>query len=133
MSRTYDNDAPFTKVNYSESSYDFQWTDGTFSQNISRAANLMVGFQTQSLTGRYPNSNSSLWNTRAALRMRITPSFHALLSHRYTTTKTGLNGGIDETATAPEDVYSATQATCETLTHTKRSAAMTSSSWSSAA
>ena len=111
VSRTYDHDVPFTKVNYSESSYDFQWTDGTFSQNITRAVNLMVGFQTQLVTGRYPNSASSLWNARTALRVRISPSLHALLSYRYASTNTGLNGGIDELATAPEEVYSATQAT----------------------
>jgi outer membrane cobalamin receptor len=111
VTRLYDHDVPFTKVNYSESSYDLQWTDGTFSQNITRDVGVMVGFQTHSLTGRYPNSASSLWNTRAAVHVRITPTLHALLSHRYTSSNTGLNGGIDEAKTSPEDVFSATQAT----------------------
>ena len=111
VTHVYDHAVPFTKVNYSESSYDLQWTDGTFSQNITRSINLMVGFQTHSVTGRYPNSASSLWNTRTALRWGISPSLHTILTHRYTTTTTGLNGGIDEVATSPDDAFSATQAT----------------------
>ncbi len=92
---------PFSVLNYAESGYNYSYADGTFSQNIGRKFNMMLGFQQQSTDGRFENSESEQWNARIKLRYSILENLHVTVSEYFTHTQTGLNGGIDPTSLAP--------------------------------
>jgi len=115
VTKNYDNVVPFTKVDYAESAYGYQYADGTFSQNFVRGLNFMLGFQTQSTDGRYANSSHEAWNVRAKLRYTLLPTLNVILSEYFTSTRTDMNGGVDTRLTAPEDTYSSVRATVVNL------------------
>jgi outer membrane cobalamin receptor len=115
VTKNYNNVVPFTKVDYAESAYGYQYIDGTFSQNPLRDLNLMVGFQTQSTDGRYQNSFHHAWNLRAKLRYALLPTLNAMVSIYSTWTRTDLNGGVDAEATDFDDTFSPVRATVVNL------------------
>ncbi|MEW6509323.1 MAG: putative porin [Bacteroidota bacterium] len=95
VTKNYNSNKPFTKLDYSEGAYGYAYTDGTFSQNISRHVNLTFGFQHQATDGRYANSVYDGWNARSKIRIALSPDLNVILAHYYTSTQTGLNGGVD--------------------------------------
>jgi len=95
VTKNYNSNRPFSKINYTESAYEYQYSDGTFSQNISRKINFTFGFQHQSTDGRFANSAHESWNWRVKLRYNLSRDFNVILSEYYTTTITQLNGGVD--------------------------------------
>ncbi|MGB6647705.1 MAG: putative porin [Bacteroidota bacterium] len=111
VTKNYDNVVPFTKVDYSESAYGYLYADGTYSQNVVRGLNFMLGFQTQTMDGRYANSSHAAWNVRAKLRYTLLPTLHVVLSEYFTSTRTDMNGGVDTRVTSPEDYFSPVRTT----------------------
>ncbi len=99
VTKNYNSNKPLSKLNYSESFYSYAYTDGTFSQNISRKVNVTVGFQHQSNGGRFPNSAHDAWTVRAKVRYNVSRDFNIILSEYLSRTETQLNGGIDLTKT----------------------------------
>ena len=93
VTKNYNSNRPFTKINYSETAYDYQFSDGTFSQNISRKINFTFGFQHQGTIGRFANTDHDAWNARVKLRYNVSKRFNVILSEYFTHTQTGLNGG----------------------------------------
>jgi outer membrane cobalamin receptor len=95
LTRNYNSNRPFTKLNFSMSAYGYAATDGTFSQNLSRKLNLTLGFQFQGVDGRFLNSLDEAWNGRAKVRYNVSHDLNIILSEYFTSSKTDLNGGID--------------------------------------
>jgi vitamin B12 transporter len=95
VTKNYDSNRPFSKVNFSEGPYGYLYSDGTFSQNVSRRLNLTFGFQHQETDGRFINSAHNAWNARAKLRFSLSKDLTLIFSGVHTTTVTQLNGGID--------------------------------------
>lgn len=95
VTKNYNSNRPYSKINYSETAYDYQFSDGTFSQNISRKINFTFGFQHQGTIGRFPNTDHDAWNLRVKLRYNVSKRFNIILSEYLTHTQTGLNGGAD--------------------------------------
>ncbi len=95
VTRNYNSNRPFTKLNYSQGGWGYAYTDGTFSQNVSRKLNVTTGFQFQGVDGRFVNSLHEVWNVRGKLRYNVSKDLNIILSDYYTTSKTDLNGGID--------------------------------------
>jgi outer membrane cobalamin receptor len=94
VTKNYNSNRPFSKINYSEGGYNEQYSDGTFSQNISRRVNFTFGFQHQSTDPRFVNSSHLAWNARVKLRYELSQALNLILSEYYTSTKTQLNGGV---------------------------------------
>jgi outer membrane cobalamin receptor len=101
VTKNYNSNKPFTKVNYSESIYNAVCSDGTFSQNISRKVNFTFGFQHQGTDGKFLNSEHDAWNGRVKVRYNFSPDFNIILSEYHTTTKTQMNGGVDYALSGP--------------------------------
>jgi len=97
VTKNYNSNKPFTKLDYSEGAYGYSYVDGTFSQNVSRRVNLTLGFQHQATDGRYTNGLDEAWNARSKIRYNVSPDLNVIFSYYYTATQTGLNGGIDLT------------------------------------
>ncbi|MEK9138544.1 MAG: TonB-dependent receptor plug domain-containing protein, partial [Bacteroidota bacterium] len=95
LTKNYNSNRPFSKLNYSETGYNYQYSDGTFSQNISRKVNFTFGFQHQSTDGRFLNSAHEAWNARIKVRYNWSRDFNIILSEYHTATQTQLNGGVD--------------------------------------
>ncbi len=95
VTRNYNSNRPFTRLFYSESSYGYAQTDGSFAQNVSRHANITAGFHFQGTDGRYTNEADQSWQVRGKIRYAVTPTISVLLSDYYTSTNTDLNGGVD--------------------------------------
>lgn len=101
VTKNYNSNRPFTKLNYSETGYNYQYSDGTFSQNVSRKVNFTFGFQHQGTDGRFPNSAHDAWNGRMKVRYNFSRDFNAILSEYHTSTRTQLNGGVDYARAGP--------------------------------
>lgn len=101
VTKNYNSNRPFTKLNYSETGYNYQYSDGTFSQNISRKVNFTFGFQHQGTDGRFPNSAHDAWNARVKVRYNFSRDFNAILSEYHTSTHTQLNGGVNYALAGP--------------------------------
>ncbi len=99
VTKNYNSNRPFSKLNYTETANNFQYSDGTFSQNISRKINVTLGFQHQGTDGRFTASADDAWNVRIKLRYNLSKDFNIILSEYLTRSKTQLNGGIDLTRT----------------------------------
>ncbi len=95
ITKNYNSNRAFSKINYTEAAYNYQYSDGTFSQNISRKINFTFGFQHQGTDGRYGNSAHTAWNMRVKLRYSLSKDFNIILAQYLTSTETQLNGGID--------------------------------------
>jgi iron complex outermembrane receptor protein len=95
LTKNYNSNVAFSKINYSETAYEYQYSDGTFTQNISRKVNITFGFQHQSTDGRFPGNAHRAWNMRAKVRYNLSRNFNIILSEYLTNTKTQLNGGVD--------------------------------------
>jgi outer membrane receptor protein involved in Fe transport len=95
VTKNFNNNKPFSKINYTETSYNYQYSDGTFSQNLSRRVNLSWGFQHLGADGRYPNSSDDAWTMRGKIRYNVSPHLDIILSEYYTQTQTDLNGGVN--------------------------------------
>ncbi len=94
VTKNYNSNRPSSKLNYTETSYKYQYSDGTFSQNISRKINVTLGFQHQGTDGRFVNSAHDAWNIRVKLRYNLSKDFNIILSEYWTGSVTQLNGGI---------------------------------------
>ncbi len=95
VTKNYNSNRPFSKINFSEGGYNEQYSDGTFSQNISRKVNITLGFQHQSADPRFFNSQTLAWNARGKIRYEVSRNLNVILSEYYTSTNTRLNGGVD--------------------------------------
>lgn len=95
VTKNYNSNRPLSRLNYTESGYNYSYTDGTFSQNISRRLNVTLGFQQQSTEGRFQNSAHEAWNVRGKLRYNLTRDINIILSEYFTQTTTQLNGGVN--------------------------------------
>jgi outer membrane cobalamin receptor len=115
VTKNYNSNRPFTKVNYSETIYNAVCSDGTFSQNISRRVNFTFGFQHQSTDGKFPNSEHDAWNGRVKVRYNFSPDFNIILSEYHTTTETRMNGGVDYAKSGPVNGLDPFQATMKNL------------------
>jgi outer membrane receptor protein involved in Fe transport len=93
--QTYATNRPFTRLFYSESSYGYAQSDGTFAQNISTRTNVSAGFHYQGTDGRFANESDQAWGVRGKVRYAVAPSLVLILSEYFTSTYTNLNGGID--------------------------------------
>lgn len=111
VTKNYNSNKPFTKLDYSEGAYGYATVDGTFSQNISRKVNLTFGFQHQATDGRYVNGIHDAWNSRVKIRYNVSREFNIILSHLYTGTETGLNGGVDLARSGTARAFDKIQAT----------------------
>ena len=105
VTKNYNSNRPFTKINYSESAYGYQFSDGTFSQNISRKVNFTFGFQHQGTDGRYPNTDDDRWNMRVKVRYNLSRKFNFIVSEYLTHTETGLNGGVDSSVARTTNAF----------------------------
>ncbi|MDH3252849.1 MAG: TonB-dependent receptor plug domain-containing protein, partial [Ignavibacteria bacterium] len=94
VTRNYNSNRPLSKINYTEGGYNEQYSDGTFSQNISRRLNFTFGFQHQSTDTRFINGTHLAWNARVKLRYELSRKLNLILSEYYTSTKTQMNGGV---------------------------------------
>jgi outer membrane cobalamin receptor len=101
ITKNYNSNRAFSKLNYSESAWNASYSDGTFSQNISRKINFTFGFQHQSTDGRFVNSAHEAWNMRVKARYNLSRDFNIILSEYLTRTQTQLNGGVDYAASGP--------------------------------
>jgi outer membrane cobalamin receptor len=101
VTKNYNSNRPFSKLNYSETGYNYQYSDGTFSQNISRKVNFTFGFQHQSTDGKFPNSAHEAWNARVKVRYNFSQDFNVILSEYHTATVTQLNGGVNYALSGP--------------------------------
>ena len=99
LTKNYNSNRAFSKINYTEAPYSYQYSDGTFSQNISRKVNFTFGFQHQGTDGRFANSADNAWNMRVKVRYNLSKNFNIILSEYLTSTETQFNGGIDITQT----------------------------------
>ncbi len=86
---------PYSRIVYAEGPANFSYSDGTFVQNISRRWNVNLGFQHLGTDGDYSNSPTDQWNIRGRVRYGLSHNIALLMSGRYLSTQTGLNGGID--------------------------------------
>jgi outer membrane cobalamin receptor len=94
LTKNYNSNRPFSKLNYSETGYNYQYSDGTFSQNISRKVNFTFGFQHQGTDGKFLNSAHEAWNARVKIRYNFSRDFNVIFSEYHTATVTQLNGGV---------------------------------------
>jgi outer membrane cobalamin receptor len=99
VTKNYNSNRPLSKLNYTETAYNYQYSDGTFSKNISRKVNFTFGFQHQSVDPRFTNSAHDAWNMRVKLRYNLSKNFNIILSEYLTSSETQLNGGIDVATT----------------------------------
>jgi outer membrane cobalamin receptor len=105
VTKNYNSNRPFTKIDYAEASYGFGYSDGTFSQNLSRKFNLTFGYQHVGTDGRYLNSDADNWNVRGKIRYSPVRSLNIIFSEIYTSTFTGLNGGLNMEKTGTEAAF----------------------------
>ncbi|MDL1891346.1 TonB-dependent receptor [Sphingobacteriales bacterium CHB3] len=95
VTKNYTSNRPLSKINYTESAYGYQYSDGTFSQNISRKVNFTFGYQHQGNLGRFTNAAHDAWNMRLKVRYNLSRDLNIVFSEYLTRTETQLNGGID--------------------------------------
>ena len=95
LTKNYNSNRPFTKIDYSEGPYNYAFSDGTFSQNLSRKINVTLGYQHQGIDGRFTNSYDDAWNARAKIRYNPSPAVNIIASEYFTSTYTDMNGGVD--------------------------------------
>jgi outer membrane cobalamin receptor len=105
VTKNYNSNRPYTKLNYSEGAYGYAYTDGTFAQNISRRINVTVGFQHQATDGRLPNSDDDAWLSREKVRLSISNDINIILSHAFAAAQTGLDGGADISTTGKAGAF----------------------------
>ncbi|MBI5471041.1 MAG: TonB-dependent receptor [Ignavibacteriae bacterium] len=95
VTKNYNSNRASSKLNYTESADNYQYSDGTFSQNISRKINVTLGFQHIGTDGRYAASADDAWNVRVKLRYNLSKDINFILSEYMSRSKTQFNGGID--------------------------------------
>jgi len=100
VARDYSSNKPYSSILYWEGPDGFARSDGIFSQNISRRANISAGFQHLGTDGRYPNSLHDQWGVRGKVRYFLADRLALILSENYLSTRTDLNGGIAPAAAA---------------------------------
>jgi outer membrane cobalamin receptor len=107
----YNTNRAVTQIAYEESAFGYSYTDGLFTQNVSRKMNFLLGFQHQLTDGRFANSNHDDWNMRARVRYGLSGNLDILLSEYLTSTETHLNGGVDLASSGSVLAFSAQEAT----------------------
>jgi outer membrane receptor protein involved in Fe transport len=93
VTKNFNNNTPFTKIDFSQSGYSYETSDASFSQNLSRRLNLSFGLRHQGTDGRFRNSSADIWNLRGKVRWAITPTLALILSDTYGSALMGMNGG----------------------------------------
>jgi len=106
VTKNYLANRPFSKIYFTQGPYNYQFSDGTFAQNITRDFNLSFGFQHQGNDGRFTNSAHDAWNVRTKMRYEPEPGFDIILSEYFTSTKTEMNGGVDVGSQITSDAFS---------------------------
>lgn len=91
----YNTRAPYTRVWYCQSAYDFIATDGVFTQNVAPNLNTTLGFRRMVTPGRFVNQWLDAWNTRILVRWNLAPDLNVSLVHRFANWGLGTNGGVD--------------------------------------
>lgn len=94
----YNTKRPYTKLWYSQDTKDLISADGIFSQNFAPNFNYTFGFRRLAGNGQYENS-VDIWNVRNILRWSPTEKINISLTEYFTNHGTDINGGIDETTT----------------------------------
>jgi outer membrane receptor protein involved in Fe transport len=95
VTRNYNSNRPYTKIEYSESGYGYAQSEGTYAQNVTRRMNVTAGFQFQGTDGRFLNSFHEAWNIWGKIRYGLSERLTVTLSDYFSSTNTGLNGGVD--------------------------------------
>ncbi len=95
VTRRASHTIPSTTIRYAESGYEYACSDGSANQDISRRVNVALGYQYQGTEGRFDNSGHEQWSFRSSVRYHAGQQWDVTLSHLYTQTQTGLNGGIN--------------------------------------
>ncbi len=85
---------PVTKIRFLQGPYGEVFTDGLYTQNVSRSTNLVIGFQRHATDGRYTNASYDAWNLRTRLRFDLTNRLNVGLTYLYTKRVNGTNGGV---------------------------------------
>ncbi len=101
---------PMTRIRYEESDYSYATSDGSFVQDISQRVSVQAGYQYQGTGGRFDNSGHEQWNLRTDVRYHPGKNWDLTAHYLYTQTQTGLNEGIDLTATGTALAFSTQQA-----------------------
>ncbi|MGB2869026.1 MAG: TonB-dependent receptor [Bacteroidota bacterium] len=106
VSKQYSSVRPVTKIRFIQEQFDNLLTDGLYTQNVARGANLMLGFQRHVTLGRFKNARLDAWSLRSRLRYNISDQFNISVMDLFTKSVNGLNGGIDiqNTTTIFEEV-----------------------------
>ena len=109
VSKQYSSVRPVTKIRFVQEQFDNLLTDGLYTQNVARGANLMLGFQRHTTLGRFKNARLDAWSLRSRLRYNISDQLNISVMDLYTKSVNGLNGGIDiqNTTTIFEEVSAA--------------------------
>jgi outer membrane cobalamin receptor len=102
---------PLTHLVYSEGPDGFGLIDFVYSQNVTRRFNATFGVLRQGTDGIYPNSSDVSWNVRVKLRYHLSRTLAVILSDYFTSTNTGLNGGINYDKSGSENAFSPRSAT----------------------
>ncbi len=101
---------PYSKIKYSESTYEETFLDAMISQNIFRNFNFTGGLQRISTDGRYTNSEFDSWNVRAKLRYNLSDKINFYFSENFHQHRLGLNGGVDLDKTFSVNLFDRFQA-----------------------
>lgn len=94
---------PFSRLRYSESTFNQSVVDGMASQDIARGLNVSAGAQHMAFDSRYTNNEFDSWNGRLKTRYNLSNDLNAYVSGSYDQTMLGLNAGRYDTALADQD------------------------------
>ena len=106
VTKNFNSNVPKTKIIFSQSAYSGESSDASYSQNVSRRMNVSFGLRSQGSDGRFPNSPLVSWNVRGKVRFHLTETLSLIVSEYFTSTVTGLNGGVDLEASGIPFAYS---------------------------
>lgn len=109
--QNYNFSKSYTKIRYSETTYEETSLDGIFSQNIYSNLNLKLGIRRNASDGRYTNSEYDSWNLRFKTNYKLLNKYDTYLSVNYNQNKVGMNGGVDLETTDINDAYDRLKAT----------------------
>ncbi len=106
--RWYNTLRPITRIRFVQDPKETLFTDAFFTQNIMQGVNLQLGINRQVSQGRYLNAELDAWNIRTRVRWNASDRINIAATYLSSRNSSGMNGGIDLTATAdPFDAQSA--------------------------
>jgi hypothetical protein len=86
---------PYTRVKYYEGPYDETMIDGLFSVYVFRQLIASAEITNRIASNRYLNTDYSVWQAKAKLKYLLSDSINLIGTYRYSSSETGLNGGVD--------------------------------------